>query len=557
MHPFSFWRNDLKKPLYLALISIVLVPGLALAVSRHETVEQLTRESEKVVLGTVISRTSYWTADSMIYTDVVIVPDLIIKGQDEGTLVVRVPGGLVGDTQVTVSDAPAMLDGERVFVFLNPAGDHFEVVGREGGKYSVGTNSNEVAAVTEAVLQDLENSTGRSLSFKRSEVRSLFHRLGLSSSAVSTSAATAANGSTAQAAATGTCYSTTGAKWPSNAAVYKIGASLPAGWEPSIAAATSTWRNAGANFSFSSDLNSPNELSYTDLVGKYGSSYTNTYAVTTTWTTVSSNQITKATIEFNSQFQWSTYADANSADVQNILTHELGHWLRLGDIYQPAACSEVTMWGYAALGETKKRSLEQPDIDGITNLYGQLGSLSGPVLVRPFNAATGVSWPTALNWAPVVGATSYDVYFGTTATPSLAATVTGTSYPAGFLAPNTTYYWTVVAKSPTGTANSDVWSFTTASSTGTAMLSTPVLLTPSNGATGISSLPIFSWGAVSGADSYEIYVGNTPTPVLLGSTRNTSVRIQGFQSGAVYYWKIVARSTSASSTSAVWSFQTN
>ena len=28
------------------------------------------------------------------------------------------------------------------------------------------------------------------------------------------------------------------------------------------------------------------------------------------------------------------------------------------------------MWGYAELGETKKQSLEQPDIDGFFNLYG-------------------------------------------------------------------------------------------------------------------------------------------------------------------------------------------
>ncbi len=542
----------LNKCLFFTVTALILAPSCALSASRRPTVEQLTMGSHKIVIGTVVSRSSYWTGDSLIYTDVVVAPDLTIKGEDEGALVIRVPGGIVGDTQVSVSDAPDLLDSERVLLFLHRAGDHLEVVGRDAGKYTIHNASEDVASVTETVLQILEKNTGRSLSYKRGETRSFFRRLRLNANA-----STVGNTSTAQAATTTACYSTTGAKWPSNAAVYKVGASLPSGWDASIAAATSTWRNAGANFSFSSDINSPNELSYADLVAKYGSSYTNTYAVTTTWTTLSSNQIAKATIEFNSQFQWSTSAEANSADVQNILTHEFGHWLRLGDIYQPTTCSEVTMWGYAALGETKKRSLEQPDIDGIISLYGQPPSFSAPVLVKPANAATRVSSPTALSWNAVAGATSYDVYFGTTSTPSFAGTVTGTSYPAGFLAPGTTYYWTVIAKNSTGAANSAVWSFSTAASTDAATLSVPVLLTPASGATGISLVPILNWAAVPGADSYEIYVGNTSIPVLLGSTRSTSVRIQGFESGTVYYWKIVARSSSASSTSAVWSFSTN
>jgi len=38
--------------------------------------------------------------------------------------------------------------------------------------------------------------------------------------------------------------------------------------------------------------------------------------------------------------------------------------MRLLDIYSPTTCSEVTMWGSAGYGETKKRTLEQADIDG-------------------------------------------------------------------------------------------------------------------------------------------------------------------------------------------------
>jgi hypothetical protein len=57
-------------------------------------------------------------------------------------------------------------------------------------------------------------------------------------------------------------------------------------------------------------------------------------------------------------------------DVQNIVTHELGHALGLNDVYQ-SACSNVTMYGYSDYDETSKRTLEQPDITGLQELYGQ------------------------------------------------------------------------------------------------------------------------------------------------------------------------------------------
>ena len=56
-------------------------------------------------------------------------------------------------------------------------------------------------------------------------------------------------------------------------------------------------------------------------------------------------------------------------DLQNIATHELGHSAGLNDIYS-STCSEVTMYGYSSYGETKKRTLEQPDITGLQKIYG-------------------------------------------------------------------------------------------------------------------------------------------------------------------------------------------
>lgn len=67
-----------------------------------------------------------------------------------------------------------------------------------------------------------------------------------------------------------------------------------------------------------------------------------------------------------------TFGDATlRADVIDLLstvTHEMGHAFGSEDIYNPD-CSEVTMFGLASGGEFKKRTLEQPDFEGIQKLY--------------------------------------------------------------------------------------------------------------------------------------------------------------------------------------------
>jgi hypothetical protein len=103
----------------------------------------------------------------------------------------------------------------------------------------------------------------------------------------------------------------------------------------------------------------------------------NVIAVTTVWYTRGTKQIVEADIELNSYLQWGIDSDgetgpatlANAYDVQNIVTHEAGHVCGLADLYT-ARSSELTMYGYGALGETKKDSLELGDIAGLQKLYG-------------------------------------------------------------------------------------------------------------------------------------------------------------------------------------------
>jgi hypothetical protein len=527
----------------LAALVLLLLPLDAAAANRHQTTDELTAEADFVVLGTVGVKNSRWGDDSRIYTDVLISTEVTLKGQDLGAVSVQVLGGTIGDVGMAVSDGAEFAQGERVLVFLNRHNDAFQVAGREAGKHSA--DSPNAAHVLERVLDRLEKDSRQKVHPRRGLAEAFLRKTTATASSASTTGTTTTTTSTA-------CYLTDGTKWGTTSAKYKIGASVPIAWSTSINAAASTWNGAGAAFQLANDPYAANELSMVDLVTKYGTSYSNTYAVATVWFSTTTRIINKAAIEIGTKWQWTTSGQPNMADVQNILTHEFGHWMRLLDIYSPSACGEATMWGTSALGDTKQRTLEQADIDGVFSLYGKSPSIGAPVLISPANGALAISRTPTLAWNAALNATSYDVYFGTSSAPPLVATVSGASYAPGTLASGTMYYWRVVARNSSGTATSTTWSFMTAGA-----LPAPVLVSPANGATGQSLTPTLKWNAVSGASSYELYFGPTSSPGLLGNLTTTMVTVSGLMTNTTYYWKIVAKGTSGASSSTVWSFRTN
>jgi hypothetical protein len=96
-------------------------------------------------------------------------------------------------------------------------------------------------------------------------------------------------------------------------------------------------------------------------------------AITTVWGYFSGppshREIVEAHMLMNDDFVWGDASfNLNLMDVQNIVTHELGHWAGMGDVYESTG-SEETMYGYSGEGELKKRDLYFGDIAGITNLY--------------------------------------------------------------------------------------------------------------------------------------------------------------------------------------------
>lgn len=72
----------------------------------------------------------------------------------------------------------------------------------------------------------------------------------------------------------------------------------------------------------------------------------------------------------DADYDWSLNENGESdkMDFESIATHELGHSVGMGDLYE-TSCIEETMYGYVDYGEINKRDLNAGDIAGVSKLY--------------------------------------------------------------------------------------------------------------------------------------------------------------------------------------------
>lgn len=71
---------------------------------------------------------------------------------------------------------------------------------------------------------------------------------------------------------------------------------------------------------------------------------------------------------FNTYYRWSTSGAQDALDVQNVATHEAGHFLQLDEVYLPMDNAQ-TMYPLIPNGETTKRTLEWGDCAGVRYVY--------------------------------------------------------------------------------------------------------------------------------------------------------------------------------------------
>lgn len=92
-------------------------------------------------------------------------------------------------------------------------------------------------------------------------------------------------------------------------------------------------------------------------------------AVTYIWYYGDTGEIIEVDTLFDTDYLWSVTGESDKMDLQNIATHEFGHWLVLDDLYKRPARTQ-TMYGYSTYGETIKQTLESGDIAGLESIYG-------------------------------------------------------------------------------------------------------------------------------------------------------------------------------------------
>jgi hypothetical protein len=138
----------------------------------------------------------------------------------------------------------------------------------------------------------------------------------------------------------------------------------------------------------------------------------------------------------------------NSGWITALLWNETG--LTAGTSYTyrvKARNGDLIDTGWTSLGSQKTQDCPVP------------GTPSSP---SPANGTTGISTSPTLTWAGTTNTDSYDIYFGTAASPPFVINTTSTSYNPTGLIGGTLYYWKIVAKNSCGQSTAGpVWSFTT------------------------------------------------------------------------------------------------
>ena len=121
------------------IVALFLLGSAAFAsVAWQETVEGLAARCDAVVRARVEACEARLSADGRrIYTHATIRCAEIWRGSAPRELVVKVPGGQVGNLAQRVDGAPALRPGEEVVLFLRKSGRVYSVAGLGQGKFAV------------------------------------------------------------------------------------------------------------------------------------------------------------------------------------------------------------------------------------------------------------------------------------------------------------------------------------------------------------------------------------------------------------------------------------
>lgn len=179
---------------------------------------------------------------------------------------------------------------------------------------------------------------------------------------------------------------------------------------------------------------------------------------------------------------------------------------------------------------------------------GGESTASGEVSATPVAAPSGLTAAAAagqinLTWAAVAGAVSYNLYHATTAgvTPATGTKIgglTGTSYSHTAVTSGTTYHYVLTAVGKNSESAASV-------ETSATLVSNPpaapgnLAAVPGNGQVALT------WGAVTGAQTYNVYYGTAPGITTSSANKamsltGTSYTVSGLANATTYYFAVTA-----------------
>lgn len=159
-------------------------------------------------------------------------------------------------------------------------------------------------------------------------------------------------------------YSYAGYRWPGsypNMTVAIDFSTIPYAWSTPFGYAMGAWNNAGSKARFSVSSGGGHTVS---LKFAWFASW-----LAQTRIASSGGSIYDVDTVFNNRWSWDVNGASNKYDAWSVMTHELGHWLTLNDLYNSWDYWK-TMYGVTAPGLTYQRTLDSDDINGIRAIYG-------------------------------------------------------------------------------------------------------------------------------------------------------------------------------------------
>ncbi len=215
------------------------------------------------------------------------------------------------------------------------------------------------------------------------------------------------------------------------------------------------------------------------------------------------------------------------------------------------------VWSSPTTGTRTATSTQATDLTAFGDFaVGELipPAPSAPTLVSPLDGAINVSTTPTIIWHAVAGARNYGLEVATDAgftniiltQTGIADTLFAVVTP---LSNSMTYYWHVNATNGGGTSvYSAAWSFTT-------LLPpppVPVLSSPTDLATNVALLPILTWSAAAGADSYTLQVATdaafTALVINQAGIAVTSYTVTtALTYNTIYYWHVNASNAGGTS----------